>query len=158
MSLFEDFDKQFDTKALAEDEKKAAENDFSNMPEVPDDTYTMKVDKMELKASKKGKPMVSIQFRITEGKYKNRVLFYNQVIEKGFGLHKANELLESMELDAVDYTKLKYGKLFVSFSQYGQMILDAYEEIDTNHLTYDINYETDSKGYHSFGVCSVNED
>lgn len=157
MSLFEDFDKQFDTKALAEEEKKAAENDFSNMPEVPDGAYTMKIDKMELKASKKGKPMVSIQFRITTGQYKNRVLFYNQVIEKGFGLHKANELLESMDLDCVDDAISAHGKPFVSFSQYGQLILDAYEEIDTNHLTYDIRYETDSKGFHSFEVLSVNE-
>lgn len=157
MDLFEEFDKKFDTKALAEDEKKAAQNDFSNLPDVPDGSYTMKVDKMELKKSRSGKPMVSIQFRITAGQYKNRVLFMNQIIDKGFGLHKANELLKSMELDCVDDAEQANGKLFVSFSQYGQMILDAYEEIDTNKLTYDVDYSVDSKGYAKFVITGVNE-
>lgn len=157
MSLFDDFDKEFDTKALAEEEKKAAENDFSNLPDVPDGHYTMKVDKMELKKSKSGKPMVSVQFRITAGDFKNRVLFLNQTIDKGFGLHKANELLKSMELDCVDDTEQANGKLFTSFSQYGQMILDAYEEIDANHLTYEIDYSVDSKGFSKFDITDVNE-
>lgn len=157
MGLFEDFDKQFDAKALAEEEKKAAENDFSNLPDVAEGVYTMKVDKMELKKSKKGKPMVSIQFRIQSGNFKNRVLFYNQVVDQGFGLHNANEFLKSLELDSVDDNITPDGRLFTSFSQYGEMILDAYEEIDTNKLTYDINYSVDDKGFSHFKVVGVNE-
>lgn len=156
MGLFEEFDKAIDVKALAEEEKKVGENDFSNMPEVPDGIYRMKVDKMELKKSKNGNPMVAIQFRITEGDQKNRMVFYNQVISKAFGLHKMNEFLRSMELDCVD---AEGDAIFKSFSQYGQLILDAYQEIDENNLEFEVSYYTNERNsdYHDFKIEGVFE-
>lgn len=152
--LYAQFDKQFNAKDLAEQEKAAAKNDYSNLPDVPAGEYTVSVQKMELRASKKGKPMVSIQFKITQGQYKNRMLFYNQVIDQGFGLHNANEFLKSMELDCVDDAG---DPLFKGFAQYGNLILDAYEEITSNNLTYDIDYSQDEKGFNVFEITAVNE-
>lgn len=57
--LFDKWDKEIDTEGLQKDVEEAAKNG-GNFKEVPPDTYEVCVDKMELVASKKGDPMVSI--------------------------------------------------------------------------------------------------
>jgi len=52
---------------------------------------------MELKTSKKGDPMVSIWFKVTEGQNQNRLIFYNRLVNQPLGIHMANEFLRSLE-------------------------------------------------------------
>ena len=115
MDIWEKFDKEIDVEGLKADAKEAAKNG-GNFKEVPHGTYEVKVDKMELKESKTGKPMLSIWFKILDGQYKNSLIFYNQVLSTGFGLHSANEFLRSMDSDV--------NIEFANFKQYNNMILD----------------------------------
>lgn len=152
MDIFDKFDKQFDTAALKEDEKRAAENGGGDFPEVPWGDYVVKVEQAELKESKtSGKPMVSIWFKILEGEYKNSMIFYNQVIASGFGLHMADEFLRSLETEIeVEFT---------SFRQYAEMLLDIAEAAQAleYHLKYSERKAKNGNSYNDYEIVEVFE-
>jgi len=87
--MFSRWDKEIDTEGLQKDVAEAAANGGGgNYKEVPHGNYEVAVQQMELKASKKGDPMVSIWFKIvSDGEYKGSMIFYNQVITQGFQIH-----------------------------------------------------------------------
>lgn len=147
MDIFEKWNESADLKGLQNDIKDAQDNN-KEFEKVPHGEYEVKIDKMELKASKKGDPMVSIWFTILEGKYKKSKLFLNQVITQGFQIHIVNELLKSMGTDlAIE---------FVDYKQYADLLLDVAEECDTNKLEFALKYE-DNKGYDKFTITEVFE-
>ena len=96
--MFSKWDKEIDTEGLQKDVEEAAANGGQgNYKEVPHGNYEVAVQQMELKASKKGDPMVSIWFKIvSDGEYKGSMIFYNQVITQGFQIHNNNEMLRKM--------------------------------------------------------------
>ena len=147
MDMFEKWNSNVDLAGLQKDVKDAQDNN-KEFEKVPHGEYEVKVDKMELKASKKGDPMVSIWFTILEGKYKKSKLFLNQVITQGFQIHIVNELLKSMKTDLVIE--------FVDYKQYAELLLDVAEECDSNNLEFAIKYE-DNKGYDKFTITEVFE-
>lgn len=144
-NIWDEFDKAIDTKALAEEAKNSSSGDFA---EVPHGTYEVKIEKMELVASKSGKPMVSIWFRILNGDFENSMIFMNQVVEKAFGVHNMNEFLRSLgtskEIE------------FVTYKQYGNLLMDMMEEIDGN-FEYALKYGENRKGYNTFEIEEVFE-
>ena len=145
--IFFFFYESTDLKGLQDDIKDAQENN-KEFEKVPHGEYEVKLDKLELKASKKGDPMVSAWFTILEGKYKKSKLFLNQVITQGFQIHIVNELLKSMGTDlAIE---------FVDYKQYAELLLDVAESCDTNKLEFAIKYE-DNKGYDKFTITEVFE-
>ena len=145
--IFEKWNSNVDLAGLQKDVKDAQDNN-KEFEKVPYGEYEVKVDKMELKSSKKGDPMVSIWFTILEGKYKKSKLFMNQVVTQGFQIHIVNELLRSMGTDlAID---------FVDYKQYAELLLDVAEECDTNNLEFALKYE-DNKGYDKFTITEVFE-
>lgn len=146
-NIFDKWNSNIDLKGLQDDVKKAQE-DNKEFEKVPHGEYEVKVDKMELKSSKKGDPMVSIWFTILEGKYKNSKLFLNQVVTQGFQIHIVNNLLKSMG------TGLNIE--FVDYKQYANLLLDVAEECDTNKLEFALKYE-DNKGYDKFTITEVFE-
>ena len=147
MNMFDKWNSNIDLKGL-QDDVKDAENNKREYDKVPHGEYEVKVDKMELKASKKGDPMVSAWFTILEGKYKKSKLFLNQVITQGFQIHIVNELLKSMGTDL--------NIEFVDYKQYADLLLDVAEECDTNNLEFALKYE-DNKGYDKFTITEVFE-
>lgn len=147
MDMFEKWNSNVDLAGLQKDVKDAQDNN-KEFEKVPYGEYEVKVDKMELKSSKKGDPMVSIWFTILEGKYKKSKLFLNQVITQGFQIHIVNELLKSMKTDLVIE--------FVDYKQYAELLLDVAEECDANNLEFALKYE-DNKGYDKFTITEVFE-
>lgn len=142
-NVWEKFDKAIDTKALKEDAAKATEQ--GDFPEVPHGTYEVKIEKLELVESKSGKPMLSCWMKILDGQYKGQRLFYNQVMHVGFGIHKANEFLRSLDSD-VDIE-------FESFKQFNDMVLNVHEAID-GVTEYAVEYG-EEKGYNTFKIVDV---
>ena len=145
--IFEKWNESADLAGLQQDIKDAQDNN-KEFEKVPHGEYEVKIDKMELKASKKGDPMVSIWFTILEGKYKKSKLFLNQVITQGFQIHIVNELLKSMKTDL--------NIEFVDYKQYADLLLDVAEECDANNLEFALKYE-DNKGYDKFTITEVFE-
>jgi hypothetical protein len=144
-NIWDKFDKEIDVDGLARDAKEAAENG-GNFKEVPHGQYEVKVDKMELKESKTGKPMLSIWFKILNGEYENSLIFYNQVLSTGFGLHNANEFLRSLD-SGIDIE-------FKNFKQYNDLILDVHEAIDGS-AEYAIDYSEGKNGFSNYKITDV---
>ena len=150
--IFEKWNSNVDLAGLQQDIKDAQENK-GEYEEIPHGEYEVKVDKMELKATKTDQqPMVSIQFRIISGKYKNSCLFFNKKIvgtkNDGLMIHLSNEFLRSMGTDLVIE--------FVDYKQYADLLLDVAEFCDKNKLEFALKYE-DNKGYDKFTITEVFE-
>lgn len=142
-NIWEKFDKEIDKDM----QKKIEEAENSEYAEVPLGDYEVKVDNMELKISKSGNPMVSIWFRIIAGDYNNNLLFMNQVINQPFQIGLANKILR-----ALDPNK---NIEFETYSQYANLIMDIYEEID-GKFEYAIRYG-EKKGFSTFEVLDIFE-
>jgi len=147
MNAWDKFDNAIDTKGLAEDVKEAAENG-QTFREVPHGDYEVAVDKLELIASSKGDPMVSIWFKILAGDFKGSRIFMNQVITQGFQIHIVNELLRSMDT-GVEIE-------FVTYKQYGNLLMDVMEAIDGN-LEFALSYKEGKKGFGTYEITEVFE-
>lgn len=146
-NIWEKFDQTIDTKGLIDDAKAAAEGSM-DFEEVSEGKYEVKVEKMELKESSKGSPMVSIWFKIIEGPRKGAMIFYNQVISTGYGLHNAKQFLKSLE-SGIDVE-------FVNFKQFNDLIMDIHEAID-GACEYVIDYGKNDKGYNTYKIEEVFE-
>lgn len=147
-NIWDKFDDAIDTKGLADDVKKAAENGTGSFKEVPHGDYEVEVNKMELIASKKGDPMVSIWFKVVSGEYKGSLIFFNQVITQGFQIHIVNELLRSMDT-GLDVE-------FQTYKQYGSLIMDIAEEID-GQLEFALKYGKGKKDFSTYEITEVFE-
>lgn len=147
MDIWAKFDQMVDTEGLKKDVKEVAENKIE-FKEVPEGHYEVKISKIELTQSKTGRPMVTFWFKILEGEYKNQYIFWNQVVDMGFGLHKVNEFLRSLN------SGLEVQ--FENFTQYGNLLMDIHEAID-GRLEYGLKYSKNSKGYDEFEITDVFE-
>lgn len=135
-NIWDKFDKNIDVEGLKADAKEAAENGGGDFKEVPHGEYEVEVNKLELRESKKGDPMLSIWFKILTGEYKGSLIFYNQVLSSGFGLHKANEMLRSLDSGVTVE--------FENFGKYNDMLMDIAEVID-GKLEFQLSYTANKK-------------
>lgn len=147
-NIWDKFDNTIDTKGLQEDVKEAAENGTGSFKEVPHGEYEVEINKMELIASKKGDPMVSIWFKVVTGEYKGSLIFFNQVITQGFQIHIVNELFRSMDT-GLDVK-------FETYKQYGTLIMDLAEAID-GQLEFALKYSEGKKGFSNYEITDVFE-
>ena len=152
--MFSRWDKEIDIDGLNEDVKAAANGGGGNYKEVPHGNYEVAVQQMELKESKKGKPMVSIWFKIVyDGEYKGSMIFYNQVVDNGTGLHINNEMLRKMVSEMgtdAPVIELK------SFEQYSELLMDIYEAVADN-FEYALKYTANKKNkdFSDFEITEV---
>lgn len=141
MDMFAKWDEAIDTEGLQKDIAEAAENSGSgDYKEVPHGNYEVAVQQMELKASKKGDPMVSIWFKIVSGEYKNSLIFYNQVVTQGFQIHMVNEMLRNMCEEMTDAPVIE----FKSYKQYGELLMDIHEAV-ADDFEYVLKYAANPK-------------
>lgn len=150
-NVFEKWDKEIDTEGLAADVVEAAKNGGTgDYKEVPHGDYEVAVQQMELKASKKGDPMVSIWFKILDGEFKNSIIFYNQVITQGFQVHIVNEMLRQMVSEMADAPVIE----FKSYNQYGNLIMDVFEAISDN-FEFALAYKKGKKDFSTYEIKEV---
>lgn len=148
-NIFAQWDNNADLKGIDKDIKEAEQNGGGNFKEVPHGKYEVSIEKMELKATKKGDPMVSVWMKIvSDGEFKGSLLFMNQVITQGFQIHIVNEFLRSLTKDcAVPVIEFK------SYSQYAGLLMDIHELI-ADSFEYGINYGQ-KNGFNTFEVLEV---
>lgn len=148
MSIFDKFNQSVDLKGLKEDVENASENTGGNYVEVPNGIYEVKIVKGEVRASKKGDPMVSIWFRILNGDYARQYIFLNQIITQGFQIHIVNEFLKSLDtgLDIV----------FNDYGQYNQLLMDVVEVCDKG-VEFALDYNVNKKGFHTYKIVEIFE-
>lgn len=147
-NIWDKFDSAIDTEGLQKDVQDAAENGTGSFKEVPHGEYEVSIQKMELVASKKGDPMVSIWFKIVSGEYKSSLIFFNQVITQGFQIHIVNELLRAMGTEH----EIK----FTTYKEYGNLLMDIMESID-GQLEFGLDYGEGKKGFNTYEITEVFE-
>ena len=128
---FSKFEKEFPADKMKKDLADAKENS-GNFDSLPEGEYKCNLEKLELGESQKGQLMLKAQFRIIDGSHKKQCIFKNCVLtgtkNDGFMLHKANEFLESLD-SGEEIT-------FESWEQYNDLILDVFDAIKDDGLSY----------------------
>ena len=142
--LFAKFDKMYDVAGLQADIKEAAAGK-TEYEEVPDGDYEVAITKMELKASREGKPMLSVWFKIVDGSHKGAIIFKNQVLTSGFGLHMANTFLRSLGSTM--------NVEFNNFPQYAMLIAELFEY--SKDYEYALEYTHNSKGFAEHKITDI---
>ena len=143
---FSKFDSQVDVKQLAHDVKDAAANGRGDYPEVPEGSYMVTVEKLELSETKDHRPMLKGQFRIKSDEdgdttYKKQMLFYNRVL---YGTKNDANMIASAVgfLNSLEPSEEVGPVIFESFAQFADLVLDIMEDIDG--LEYLVSYEPDA--------------
>ena len=141
------WDKQF--KVTSEDVKTLEQNDGKREYEdIPFGQYEVSVKKLELGSSKKGDPMLIVQFKILDGKFKNSIIFMNQLVTTDFQIHMADEFLRSLD-SGIDVEWLG------SYAKYADLIDDIFDAISEDKLEYALDYSSTDKGYSKFEITDV---
>lgn len=145
--IFEKFNAEFDLEGLKSDIE-SAKNNSGDFPEIPHGDYEVKVVKIEMgltgeKAKIPNAPKAVIWFEIVAGEYKGQKIFVNQGLTNGFGIHKTNELLTSLE------TGLPIE--FVDFKQYAELFKQVFNEVD-GKAEYQLKYGQNNKGFDTYEI------
>lgn len=141
-NLFARFNTMFDVEGLKKDTADAAANS-SDFVEVPDGSYEVKVKKLEPavtgeKSKNPGMPKLTAWLEILTGDYKGQLIFINQSLTTGFGVHKAKEFLNSLESGVpVD---------FENFEQFGNLIGEVFKAVD-GVGEYELSHTHNAKGF-----------
>ena len=145
------YDKSVDTEGLNEDLQEARENGVGEFKEVPVGEYEVAIDKMQLRQSKNGNPMVSIYFKILDGELKNSIIFYNQVITKGFQIHLNNEFLRSLD------SGIDVPSKFTGYGDYEDLLVRIFNSIQEQELEYALAYGKNDKGFNTYEITDIFE-
>ncbi len=124
---FSAFDQKVDLQAL---QKEVAESDASAFEDVPDGTYIVGFEKMEIKLTNaKDKLMFAVQCKIKEGDHKGRLLFFNRVISgnsspkwtDGMAIKSVCTWLDKLETETIPE--------FVNYADFADCVLDIFQEV-----------------------------
>ena len=146
-NIFERFNSMIDVEGLKKDVEEAA-NNSGDFVEVPHGDYEVKVTKIELgetgeKSKTPGMPMAKVWYEIVAGDYKGQKIFQNQMLTTGFGIHKMNELLNSLETGIP--------VVFENFTQYNDLFKQIFDAVD-GKAEFALAYGINNKGYATYTI------
>ena len=155
---FSKFDNSVDIKAIEEAKANPPQGDF----DTPAGNYVVRIEKMELKATKDGRPMFSVMMRVVEAgenateavteylshfKAKKPCLFMNRVI---YGTKNDANMIASV-LGWLDKLETETKAEFKNYSQFADNVLDIFEEV-ADAIELDVTYDADK-----FNSIEINE-
>lgn len=136
---FSKYDKALDMDEIS---KQMAEAQSNNFEALPEGEYEVKLDSMEVKESKAGKLMLSVVYKITRGKEKNRLMFQNIILagtkNDGFMIHQARALIDKLGYDAPEFT---------GYAEFAEEIADIAEDAVGEEYTVVLSYQNDYPRY-----------
>ena len=146
-NIFEKFNQMMDVAGLKKDVE-AAKSGGGDFVEVPKGDYEVKIVKLEIgetgeKSKNPGAPMAKVWFEILAGEYKGQKIFMNQMLTSGFGIHKMNEFLESLETGAL--------VVFENFQQYNDLFNQIFTDVD-GVAEFQLSYGENNKGYSTYTI------
>lgn len=147
---FSKFDQQINLDQLKKDAEEIKKNGGTgDFPEIEEGTYHGKIEKLEIGETRDKRPMLKVQFRITEGNHKKCCLFMNRVL---FGTkNDANMIASALGwLETLEPSEDVGPIVFESYSQFNDLVLDIAEDIA--ELEYDVDYDPDA-----FNNISISE-
>lgn len=147
-----DFSK-FDANINEAELQKQLEEAKNNAPqqtdrEVPAGSYTVKIEKMELGATKDGRPMFKVQCRILDGEFKKWCLFMNRVL---YGTKNDANMISSV-IGWLEKLEAGIDLEFKNYSQFADLVLDIFEEV-ADAVELDVEY--DPNAFNSISIKEV---
>lgn len=147
-------------KAIEEAKKNAPQG--GNLGDLPAGEYTVKIEKMELGATKDGRPMFKVQCRVIEAieddseaaeylshfKAKKPCMFMNRVI---YGTKSDSNMIASV-LGWLEKLETEVQPEFINYSQFADNVLDIFEEV-ADAVELDVDY--DPKAFNSISILEV---
>ena len=144
---FSKFDATINEAELAKQLEEAKNNTQQSDKEVPAGNYTVKIEKMELGATKDGRPMFKVQCRILDGEFKKWCLFMNRVI---YGTKNDANMISSV-IGWLQKLEPSVAVEFKNYSQFSELVLDIFEEV-ADAVELDVAYDPDA-----FNSISIEE-
>jgi hypothetical protein len=145
---FTKFDKTINEAELAKQLEEAKNNPQQSDRQVPKGDYTVKIEKMELAATKDGRPMFKVQCRILEGEFKKWCVFMNRVI---YGTKNDANMISSV-IGWLEKLEVDMPVVFKNYSQFNDLVLDIFEEV-ADAVELDIEY--DPEAFNSISIKEV---
>ncbi len=145
---FSNFDAQVNTEELNKQIEEAKANPQQSDKNVPAGNYTVKVEKMELAATKDGRPMFKVQCRILDGEWKKWCLFMNRVI---YGTKNDANMIASV-IGWLEKLEPSMEVEFKNYSQFSELVLDIFEEV-ADSVELDVAYDPDA--FNSISIEAV---
>lgn len=144
VSLFERFNSTFDIAGLQEDIANASNGNFE---EVPHGDYEVAITKLELgetgpNSKTPGMPLAKVWFKIVAGDFKGQLIFMNQNLTSGRGIHMMNAFLESLESGIV--------VSFENFVQYANLMESVFKAVESDE--FQLAYGQNNKGYNTYNI------
>jgi hypothetical protein len=133
---------------MAKAVEEAKNNPQQSNKEVPAGTYTVKIEKMEIGATKDGRPMFKVQCRILEGEFKKWCLFMNRVIA---GTKNDANMIASV-IGWLEKLEPCMAVEFKSYSQFADLVLDIFEEV-ADAIELEVDY--DPEAFNSISIEEV---
>lgn len=151
MSIFSKFANGIDQNAINEAITEAKENGGGNYKEVPEGTYEVEVEKLEIKQTKKGDDMISTWFTILDGEFKGSKLFKNHVIKENWQLGQAFDFIFALG------TGIQPTKKITSSEDFQEYLDEVMDEIEDKGLEYEVKYNINNKGFTNVEIIEVFE-
>lgn len=150
-NIFDKFNQEFGGDKLAKEVEEINQNgNTGDYEEVPFGTYEVSIEKLELVASKKMKPMLSCWFNVLAGQQTNRKIFMNQLLDSAFKIHIANNFLKSLDTTV----EVSFDG---DYNHYADMISEVFNDITVCGLEYQLKYDQDKKGFNVYKIEEVFE-
>lgn len=121
----------FDSKVnLDELQKEVEAADSSAFEDVPDGTYIVGFDKMEIKLTNaKDKLMFAVCAKIKEGEFKGRLLFFNRVISGNSSAKWTDGMAIKSVCTWLDKLETEIVPEFINYEDFAGCVLDIFQEI-----------------------------
>ena len=161
---FSKFDATINEAELAKQLEEAQNNaPQGDSLETPAGDYVAKIEKMELGATKDGRPMFKVQLRVIEAgenasdevaeylshfKNKKPCLFMNRVL---YGTKNDANMISSV-IGWLEKLEAGIDLEFKSYSQFADLVLDVFEEV-ADAVELAVNY--DPKAFNSISITEV---
>lgn len=135
-------------KVSSDDVKSIEKNNKKDFDKVPYGEYEVSIKKLELISNSNDDPMVVCWFKILDGKFKNSMIFMNQVVTQDFQIHIIDEFLRSLD-SGIEVEWLG------SYSKYADLIDSIFDTITEEKLEYALDYSSTEKGYGKYKITEV---
>lgn len=145
---FSKFDATINEAELTKQLEEAKNNAPQTNKEVPAGNYTVKVEKMEVGATKDGRPMFKVQCRILEGEFKKWCVFMNRVL---YGTKNDATMISSV-IGWLQKLEPSMTVEFKNYSQFADLVLDIFEEV-ADAVELDVAY--DPNAFNSISIEEV---
>lgn len=155
MNIFDKYAEKIDAAELAASQKEIQENanGQGQRKEVPVGKYEVKVEKLECKKSKNNNPMVSIWFRILNGKFEKSMIFYNGVFYEDWMRHRVVKMLSALLDDDSHEGEINLILKSNDVDYINNFCMDIHEAID-GKMEYLLDYGLE-KGYNTYAITEV---